>query len=500
MKYSTEQQATTPPVSLAPPDVTRVAGRGTLYVTAAKVWFIVSGLGIEIALTRLMTAEQFGIYRVVIGVVSIINAVIITATYQTVSKHVSEAEEKAASVRQKALQIQAIVGGAASLGVFLLAPVIASYLNDDRLATYFRIAAFITLSYSFYSVFTGYFNGLKRFLTQAILDITYSTLKLVFIVSFAALGYGVVGGVGGFALAAYSILMISAIAAGNAGRLSPVRAADLLKFQGYLLAFAAAINLLQKIDLILIKALSSPDPTIASENAGYYAAAINLANLTYQIVISVTFVVFPLVAQATFAKDRPTTKTYISNTVRYSLMVMALVATLFSANSGEALHVVFPAQFQAGARALSIVAYGILFFGLLYVLTTVISASGRPRVSLAIALSTLAASTALNALLIPQYGMTGAALGTTAAMFFGAATGSGYVFARFGALISGASVIRITLCAAVVYALSLVVPVSSRPLIVGKLASLGIVFVALLVLTKELGREELRMLRKVVNG
>ena len=285
-------------------NIAAVAGRGTIYITAAKLWFLASGYGIHFILARLMTAEQFGIYQVVVGVVSIINAVIITGTYQTVSKHISGDEGNAGSVKATALKLQVLVGGGASLAFFLLAPVVSNYLNDPRLVNYLRLASLITLCYSFYAVFTGYFNGLKSFLAQAALDASYSTFKLGFIILFVWLGFGVAGGISGFALAAASVLAISAIAAGKASRSSAVRARDLLGFQSYLLLFTLAINLLQKTDLILIKALSSPDATAASENAAYYGAAINVANITYQVIISATFVIFPLVSQATFAKDR----------------------------------------------------------------------------------------------------------------------------------------------------------------------------------------------------
>ncbi|HXG66156.1 MAG TPA: oligosaccharide flippase family protein, partial [Blastocatellia bacterium] len=393
-------------------DVAQVAGRGTIYITLAKVWFMVSGAGIHFTLPRLMSKEDFGLYQVVISTVSIINAVIITGTYQTVSKYISQEEDKADSVKLKALKLQTLVGGGAALGFFLLAPVIAGYLNDMRLVNYLRLAALITLSYSFYAVFTGYFNGQKKFLAQAGLDMTYSTLKLGFIVLLVWLGYGVAGGVGGFALAAASVLIISALLAGRGQRKGEVRAGDLLKFQAYLLLFTLVLNLLQKVDLMLVKALSSPDASIASVNAADYGAAINLANLTYQIIISVTFVIFPLVSQATFANDRRSTQVYISNTMRYTLMIMALVATLFSANAGEVMHVIYPQAYQTGSGALAVVAYGMLLFGMLHVATTIISASGRPVASLIVGALTLAASAALNAMLIPRYGLVGAAIGT----------------------------------------------------------------------------------------
>src|ERR671928_1762021 len=73
---STQTPALTP--NAPPADVARVAGRGTLYVSAAKLWFILSGFSLHIALTRLLSEEQYGLYQVVIGIVSIVNAVVVT--------------------------------------------------------------------------------------------------------------------------------------------------------------------------------------------------------------------------------------------------------------------------------------------------------------------------------------------------------------------------------------------------------------------------------------
>ena len=479
-------------------DVARLAGRGTIFITAAKVWFIVTGYGIYFALPRLLSVEQWGLYVVVIGAVSVINAVIVTGTYQTVSKYVSQEEEKADSVKAAALKLQLLVGGGASLGFFLLAGVIAGYLNDQRLTPYLRLASLITLSYSFYSVFTGYFNGRRKFLAQAGLDAGYSTFKVLFIVLFVWLGYGVAGAVAGFALAAASVLLLSAIVAGKGSRRGAVKQSDLFRFQAYLLVSTLVINLLQRADLFLIKARSAPDAATASANAGYYAAATALAGVTYQIIISVTFVIFPLISQATFAGDRAKTRMYISSTLRYTLMIMALVASLLSANAAEVLHVVYKDEYQVGATALSVVAYGMLLFGLLYVLTTIISASGRPKVSLLIGSFTLLASGVFNFALIPAYGLTGAAVGTTGAMLLGALVSGGYVGRTLGAFLPMASAVRITACALGVFALSRLVVPGSRLLIVLQLVGIAGVYIAALIVTGELSRDDLKAAKRVV--
>ena len=478
-------------------NIAAIAGRGTIYITAAKIWFMISGYGIAVTLAALLTDENYGIYRVVISTVSIINAVIVTGTYQTVSKYVSQEPEKADSIKWKALGLQVYVGGAVTLGFVVLAPVVASMLNDPRLSGWLRLASLITLSYSFYSVYTGYFNGKKRFDIQAGLDITYSTLKLAFIVLLAWLGFGVTGSVGGFALAAAVVLFISATLARGGSRKGEARAGQLFSFQSYVLVFTFVLTLLQRVDLMLIKALSSSNPTTASENAGYYSAAMDVANLTYQIVVSVTFVIFPLVSQSTFADDLARTQGYISKTLRYTLMIMALTATLFSSCASGVLRVIYRETYQAGSPALRIVAFGMLFFGVLYVLTTIISASGHPKVSLLLGVITLGLSAALNWLLIPVQGLAGAATATTVSMLTGTLLACAYLWRRFRALTSITSLARISGCAAVVYAASLLFSPASKLLIIAELICLSVVYLIALIASGELGRHDLRLIERV---
>src|SRR4030095_7324632 len=100
-------------------------------------------------------------------------------------------------------------------------------------------------------------------------------------------------------------------------------------------------------------------------------------------------------------------------------------------------------------------------FGLFYVLTTIISASGRPGISLLFGAVTLFVSTILNFLLIPTRGLTGAAIATTVSMSLGATFGCIYLWSRFRTLFSSMTAMRLMACAGVTYAVSLfLTPVS----------------------------------------
>src|SRR5262249_12718199 len=111
----------------------KTVGRGTIYITIAKLYFILSGYVIYFALPRILSTEQFGVYGFITGIVSIINAVIVTGTQQTVSKFVSQDPRFANEVKSLALKLQVLLGGAITLGYFLSAPLIAQLVNDPTL-------------------------------------------------------------------------------------------------------------------------------------------------------------------------------------------------------------------------------------------------------------------------------------------------------------------------------------------------------------------------------
>ena len=127
------------------------SGRGTIYITASKLWFMVTGAAIYFVLPRLVSPANLGVYKVVIGLVSVINAVVVTGTVQTVSKFVSQTPELADAIKRKALLLQCVLGGGAAVAFALAAPLVATALNDASLTPYLRLAALITASYAFYT-------------------------------------------------------------------------------------------------------------------------------------------------------------------------------------------------------------------------------------------------------------------------------------------------------------------------------------------------------------
>lgn len=507
------ETATAPTDAPAAEDVAARAGRGTIYITASKLWFMVTGAALMLVLPRLISRADLGVYKVVIGLVSVINAVVVTGTVQTVSKFVSQTPDRADAIKRKALALQCVLGIGAAAGFALAAPLVAASLDDPSLVPYLRLAALITASYTFYAVFVGVLNGKKDFLRQAGLDAFYSTAKVALIVAFAAVaGFTITGAIAGFAAAAFAVLVVAALVVGVKGSASesPVGFGGLVRFQSALIVFLLVNNLLMKTDLLLVKATIAPgDPAGASAAAGAYGAALDFAYIVFQIILSITFVVFPLVSEAAFQADLAVVRGYVRQTLRATLAIAALPAALFSANAAEVLRLVYPPEYAIGAPALRIVAVGMLSFAVITVLTSVISSGGAPWMSVAVVAVTLALDAGLNYALIPRLGLPGAALATSIAMAAGAAGCMAYVKVRYGGLVSPLTVARVAAAAVAVYALSYLMPTDAwlaglgagalvvKGAVAVEFAALGLVYLVLLVVLGEIGAEEWRLARRI---
>ena len=96
----------------APPPASRAvgAGRGLLYITAAKIWFMVGGSAIGFVLPYVLASKvKYGEWGSILAWVSPINNVMVTATIQAVAKFATEGPEYVEGVKRAALKLQLVL-------------------------------------------------------------------------------------------------------------------------------------------------------------------------------------------------------------------------------------------------------------------------------------------------------------------------------------------------------------------------------------------------------
>ena len=496
----------------------RRAGRGLVSIAGAKGYFIVSSYAVQLLLPRIFgEAKEFGLYSATMSGVAILTNVLIVATIQSVSKFVSEDEARAAVTLRQGLRIQALVGGTLALGLFLFAPAIARLLLDDQLTRLLRVASVVVFAYALYAAVVGSLNGKHLFAQQARLDVTFSTLRTVGILGGAALGLGAIGAVAGFATAAATIVTISLIWIGFGKRGAPGERIQRRRWIGFMApiwTYQICLNGILMIDLQVLKrtateiafastATSQAAVDLANQYVGYYRAAQTFAFVPYQLIISLTFVVFPMISRATSIGNREAAQSTIQHAMRLSLLLLLLVAAPTSGAAHGVMRLAYPAEYLAGAPALSILVFGVAAFALFAVAATAISGAGKPSIAAMIAGVSLLAVVIANRVLVMRAGLgeqtlEAAATGTAIGMAIALVLSASVLYQQFGVFIPIVTWIRAALAAGAGYAAAAAIPHGSA---VMALIALAVGFASsavALVVTRELTKDDWHALRRVV--
>jgi stage V sporulation protein B len=506
----------------------RSAGRGVIFIALAKVYFMVLGAVIEFRLPALLGRVQFGAYGVVSSLVSPINNVLIVGTIQAVSRFTAQDTERARAVQRAGLRMHLMVGLPVAVSFAAMMPLFAHFvLHDQRKTGPLMLASAIIAGYSFYAVFVGRANGTRAFHKQAGLDVSFATMRAAGILGLAGAGFGLMGAIGGWVLAVCGILLVSSFVVGVPGQVKerqPMR--PLMTFFGSIALYLVLMNLIMVVDQLLLKRMSTEwfvahadqtqayvsgvmpswmadavgtlNPADAADaQVGYYRAVQNLARLSYQAIIAATFVIFPLVSRSTFISDRETTRRYVSTTMRLSTIFAAAIAVVFAANPLGLLDIPYASDYAyTGAPALTILALGNVAFSVFVIAGTILNGSGNTRAALITVAVTLAAAAVANALVIPRFHpgsalLTACAAATSGAMVLGACLSSWLLHRSTGATISWLTALRVIIAGAAAIALGRFWPTQGALGTMLESCAIGIFFLLVLIVTRELGRDDL---------
>ena len=522
------------------------AGRGVLYLAFAKFYFMFVGLVMQLRLPAILSRGEFGSYSLVSNIASLVNNVLVTGTIQAVSRSSAQEPAKARRVQEAGLRMHVRFGLVIAVAFVAAAPLVSRVLLDTSKTGPLMLAGLIIGGYSFYAVFVGTANGLHQFHKQAGLDITFATLRAAGVLGMAMAGLGVIGVIGGWVAAVGLILCASILWIGLPGRIpreERLPVAPVIKFFAGVALYLFLFNALMFADSILIKRLTtehfaaeagayaralegalpwttrstiggglttgsvtgyaaSPSVLADVQNA-YYAAVQNLARLSYQAIIAVTFVVFPLVSRSTFTDDRETTRRYLEVTSRYSLMFAGMIAVVLAANPTEVLGLVYAPDYQrAGAPALPLLAFGNVAFSLLAINGTILNGAGQTRAAVAVAAVSLALAIAGNWIAIPLAAPHGRVLEASAAVTAGAMLVGAVAFGallrrRLGGYLPLLSFARIAVAAAAALGAGRALPLHGKLMSLVEAAAVAATFLAVLIATRELGRRDLAAIKAV---
>lgn len=504
-----------------PSDAARTAGRGGIAVLAAKVFFILSGLIQQTLLPRLIGLDGYGALARVFAIANIANNVVVSSSIQGVSHSVARTpDDRSAETLRRTFRTHLAIAIPVALLFFFFAPVYASFQGAPHIVRPLQIVSLVVLFYGLYAPLVGALNGMRRFTLQAGLDITYAVLRTGGLLGlgwlFARGGQGVLGACIGFAGAA---ILIFPIALKVTGLGKPGDAGPTVKQHLMFIAPVALgqvfLQLLMQSDisvlghfaskLVLTQGMTGDLAREASDKiVGVYRACQLFAFLPFQLLITLTFIMFPMLAKAKAEQDQQAVAAYVRTGMRLAFVFACVMVATVSALGPHLLHLLFPDEVgERGGLALRVLALGQGAFSVFYIETTVLTSLGRERLSAvltgiaAVLIASLCAAAGLSATTDAAL-LLNTAFATTAALSVAAVLGAAMVYRTAGAYVPPLTALRVIVTLGVVAAAGWYVPYLGKLIVLPQVAGITLLTVVLLLVTGELGKQDLAMVRKVL--
>jgi len=514
--------ATVKETAASPPeDTSRQAGRGGLAVASAKLYFLVTGLVQQGALPRLLGLDGYGALASALSLASIAYNPIVSTGIQGVSRAVAAAPAaERPAVQRQTFAVHAGFAVVLAALAYALSPFAATAVGAPHLVGSLRILTGVLLAYGLYAPLVGALNGQRKLVSQALFDIGAATVRTLCIIGGAALvarsggtsTHAAEGACFGSLLAAAIVLVVAlfVVGVGRSGQTAS-RVGRHVAFIAPLLLAQTLLNLLLQADLTLLRrfageaaAAAGAAPTAADTFVGAYRATQMFSFLPYQLLIAITFVLFPMLASARHDPDRTRVATYLQNGLRVALIVAGAMVSVTAGLPRQLLHLVIGADAaRLGASALGILSLGFGAFAIFGLLTAVLNGLGHERASLTITaiafgLVVLGCFGWVRGTPLSEALLVRTAICTSLGILVATVLAGAVTWRVVGSLVAPRVLARVGLALGIALAVAHVLP-DGRPLWALPEAGLVVLaYFATLLVTRELGKDDLRLAERVL--
>jgi O-antigen/teichoic acid export membrane protein len=399
--------------------VIRFLLKGTFISTASRVGGVALGYVAHLLLSRMLGLHSYGEYVVALGW-ALVLTLPARAGFDNSALRFSTIyiEEGRSAELRGFVQLAGAVIGLSSILAAIVMVVLASRFDRGISVTALIWGAVTILPLALLGVGSAILRTTKRIFASQFYDQLLRPGLLILLICAV--------GAGGRAMHATTALMLTAAAAVLAlaallGHLLRVLAPSLKSAADYshwrewfflslpLLVTGVMQEMLNQLEIILLGSLAS------ARDAGLFAAAWRLAGLAPFALAALGTVSGPLVASAYHRRDRAELHRIASLSARIGLAFAAVASGLLLL-AGRPLLALFGPEFPRAYPALAILLVGGMVNAFTGIVGYLLILTGRQTQALLIFAGGLIVSIALNLLLIPPFGMVGAAIASATAL------------------------------------------------------------------------------------
>jgi len=390
----------------------------------ASIIGMLIGFIITVLLARYLGAGDLGLYRMVstiYGIAMLFAAIGIPAA---IIKYVAEYKgdgSKTNSIVSAGVITSLLLGIIFSVLFYLSSGIFEEIFKMPGLAGLLKILSPVFPFALVGGVLFGMLNGLREMKKYGTAAIIQSVLMLVVSVLLIYFGFGVAGIVIGVVLASVGwclyLLLIT-------------RDYFEITFEGYasntkrMLVFGAqvfganAINMINyQADIIMIGYF------LTATDVGYYAVAVGLSKFFWLVPQTIQTITYPATSEYWRMNNHSALQVMIDKSMKYTACILLPVGLGVGFFAKDIITLIFGDGFVHAVLALQILIVGTVVFGVVKAIGGSVTGMGRPDIALKIVAISATINVVLNVLLIPAYGISGAAVATALSLFIGSLLG-----------------------------------------------------------------------------
>ena len=388
-------------------------------ILGAKIISLLLGLVITPILVRILGSSLYGDYAFLLSVLGVTMILTNAGIFDGVRKYMAENQDEnlwREHVFGFYFRIAVVLAAIASIGYGLLSWSGYAYTAfGEEFETYLYLLAGLVIARQVDSLTRGGLMGLSLESRSEPLIILKKVLFGVFGVSLAYLNYGVAGVLLGHIIASLAVASIAFVIISRKLDLSkalteipssfPRR--RLFTYNGLSVILILLTASLYHTDILLLRSIAG------SQQTGYYKAALLVAEFLWFVPTALQTILLHSSSELWTANKTDQVTKLASKTTRYNLSLTLLLGLGIGALAHDFIPIYFGSGFDPATQPLLILLPGALGFALARPVFAVGQGKGNLGRLIAATGAAAALNLILNLLLIPRYGMTGAAVATS---------------------------------------------------------------------------------------
>ena len=272
--------------------------------------------------------------------------------------------------------------------------------------------------YVFFSIFfivlKGIFCGFQKMFLFSSVEFLKNLFILLLVLLFFSLGYGLLAPVIAYVIISPLLFLLYSPFALRLSRFFKHQITDfkpmtkkIVLFGIPLFAASFAGRIIGYIDTLILTYFRP------LSEVGIYNVILPSALILLYFGRAVTSVAFPMSSELWMKKDKGRLSEGIRLIYKYSFVLIIPVIFVLFAFSRSFISLFFGSEYQSGAVAFQILLIGMMLFIVAMISNNIISAIGHPKTVAKITIISALVNVILNIILIPLFGINGAAISTT---------------------------------------------------------------------------------------